>query len=74
MSINIKNQKAKRYIKKVPKVGEKKVFKVSIESRMVTSLQLRELGMQNTTAWFGQLQYVIQLFTEFISVQTKAHY
>jgi len=48
--MNIKNQKAKGCIKKVPKVKKKDVFKAGIEPRMVNSLQLKELGVQNTTA------------------------
>ena len=55
VSMNIKNQKAKRCIKKVPKV-KKDVFNVGIEPRMVNSLQIKELGVQSTTAvyfWFG---------------------
>jgi len=38
---------------------------------MVNSLQLKELGVENTTAvypWFGK--YVIQLFTEFTNKST----
>jgi len=50
MSMNIKNQKAKRCIKKVPKVKKKRdKFKMGIGPRM-------ELGVQNTTVvypWFG---------------------
>jgi len=39
---------------KVPKVRKKDAFNAGIESRMVNSLQLKELDMQNTTAaWLG---------------------
>jgi len=48
--MNVKNQIAKRCIKKVPKVKKKDVLKAGIEPRIVNSLQLRELGVQNTTA------------------------
>jgi len=61
--MNIKDQKAKRCIKKVPKVKKKDAFKEGIEPRMVNSLQLKEFGVQNTTAvysWFGK--YVISTF------------
>jgi len=49
-----KKSESKVVHQKVPKVRKKDAFKVGIEPRMVNSLKLKELDMQNTTsAWFG---------------------
>ena len=49
-----KKSESKMVHQKVPKVRKKDIFKAGIEPRMVNSLKLKELDMQNTTsAWFG---------------------
>ena len=53
-------RKQKGASKRFQKLKKKDVFKAGIEPIMVNSLQLKELGVQNTTAvysWFGK--YVI---------------
>ena len=52
-----KKSESKKVHQKDFKSKIKDVFKVGIEARMVNSLQLKELGVQNTTvvySWFGK--------------------
>ena len=57
---SVLKSKSKRCIKKVPKVTKKDAFKVGIEPRMVNILQLKELGVQNTTAVLSYCEVMMQ--------------
>jgi len=73
---NIKNSQSKKVHQKGSKSKKKKkdAFKAGIEPRMGHSLQLKELGVQNTTAvypWLASMQFNFSLSLQILTCGNK---